>query len=111
MAEKSGDIAVIGDRDSILIAKTAGIDVYDETDGERACRLISSLAKRGYKVIFVTEPVYAQCTEAVQKYIRETYPAIIPIPDRNGTRGIGMAGIKANVEKAIGADIIFSEGK
>ncbi len=103
------DIAIIGDRDSVLIAKAAGLDVYFETEGERASRLISRLAREGVKVIFVTEPVYAACGEVIAKYRSETFPAIIPVPDGSGPSGVSMAAIKANVEKAIGADILFNE--
>lgn len=109
MADKKADIAMIGDRDSVLIAKAVGIAVYDETGAERASRLIHKLAREGVKVIFITEPVYALCTEAISKYKSETFPAIIPIPDSNGSTGVAMASIKANVEKAIGADILFTE--
>ena len=82
-----------------------------KTDGERANRLIYRLAREGCKVIFLTEPVYAQCSEAINKFKTETFPAIIPIPDSHGPSGVAMAAIKANVEKAIGADILFSEDK
>ena len=109
MADKRADIAMIGDRDSVLIAKAVGLAVYDETEPEAAARLIHRLARDGVKVIFMTEPVYAACAEAVSKYKTETFPAIIPIPDSHGSTGIAMAGIKANVEKAIGADILFTE--
>lgn len=47
--------------------------------------------------------------EAVSKYRYESFPAIIPIPDSKGSSGVAMAQIKSNVEKAIGADILFSE--
>ena len=99
--DKRTDIAMIGDRDSVLIGKAVGLGVFDETDGERANKLIYRLAREGCKVIFLTEPVYKT----------ETFPAIIPIPDSHGPSGVAMAAIKANVEKAIGADILFSEDK
>lgn len=78
---------------------------------KRASRLIHRLAREEYKVIFLTEPLFAACGEAVAQYKSETFPAIIPIPDSHGTSGVAMANIKANVEKAIGADILFAEEK
>lgn len=33
----------------------------------------------------------------------------MPIPSAEGNKGVGLAGIKANVEKAIGADILFDK--
>lgn len=105
------NMAMIGDRDSVLIAKAVGLDVFCETESERASRLIHKLARDGYKVLFVTEPVYAVCAEAISNYKSEAFPAIIPIPDSHGSSGVAMAEIKANVEKAIGADILFAEGR
>lgn len=103
------DIAILGDRDSVLIAKAAGLDVFFETDPEAASRTIHRLVREGYKVLFVTEPLYVKCKEAVSKYKSEAFPAIIPIPDHHGPSGAAMAQIKANVEKAIGSDILFAE--
>ena len=37
---------------------------------------------------------------------RVPYPAIIPIPDALGSKGTGMKTLKANVEKAVGVDIL-----
>ena len=105
------DIAVIGDRDSVLLFKAVGLDVYFETEQESASRTIHRLAKGGAKVLFVTEALYTACGEAISAYKAEAFPAILPIPSNQGTQGVGMAELKANVEKAIGADILFSEGR
>lgn len=105
------NIGVVGDRDSVLLFKAVGLDVFFETDPEHASRTLHRMAREGYRVIYVTEELYRDCTEAISKYQSEAFPAIIPIPSNQGTQGIGMAEIKANVEKAIGADILFSEGR
>lgn len=109
MDKKKAGIAIIGDRDSVLVAKAVGLAVFDESNSERASKLIHRLARENYKVIFLTEPLYNGCSEAISKYKTETFPAIIPIPDSHGASGIAMAQIKANVEKAIGTDILFAE--
>ncbi len=108
MANKQNEIAIIGDRDSVLLAKAAGLAVYAETDPENASRTIHRLARAGAKVIFLTEPLFAACKEAVEQYKTESFPAIIPIPDSRGSTGVAMNQIKSNVEKAIGADILFN---
>ena len=41
-------IGMIGDRDSVLLAKAVGIDVFPETDADRAQKLIHRLAREGY---------------------------------------------------------------
>lgn len=103
------DIAIIGDRDSVLLAKSTGLAVYDESSPEQASKLLHKLAREGCRVIFITEPLYENCAEAISKYKSEAFPAIIPVPDSHGSSGVAMAEIKANVEKAIGADILLSK--
>ena len=66
------------------------------------------IALLGYAVVFVTEPLYAACSETIQEFAAEAYPAIIPIPDNQGVQGIGMQTLKQNVEKAVGVDILFN---
>ena len=105
MSDK-GNIAIIGDRDSVLLFKAIGLSVYPESDAAAASRLIARLAREGCKVIFLTEPLFLSCAETIEKYREQ---AIIPVPDSNGSSGAAMASIKSNVEKAIGADILFSE--
>ena len=101
------DIAMIGDKDSVLLARAAGIDVYFETDGAAAGKLIDRLARENTKIIFVTEPVFEAAEETVNKYKSSPFPAIIPISDSRGTTGAAMRNVRTNVEKAIGADILF----
>lgn len=98
-------IAVIGDRGSILGFKAIGFDVFEaETDASIA-ELAADLAKQEYGIVFVTEELIAANPDVVEKYKDDMLPAIIPIPSRNGSLGIGMENIHRNVERAVGADI------
>lgn len=101
------DIAIIGDKDSVLLCRAAGLDVYFETNGTEAGKLIDRLARENTRVIFVTEPVFEAAAETVNKYKSMPFPAIIPVPSGKGTTGVAMRNVRANVEKAIGADILF----
>ena len=47
--------------------------------------------------------------ETLEKYKRKAYPTVIPIPSSSGSGGLGMAGIKADVERAVGTDILFNK--
>ncbi|MDL2235818.1 V-type ATP synthase subunit F [Christensenellaceae bacterium OttesenSCG-928-L17] len=105
------NIGVVGDRDSVLLFKAVGLDVFFEDEADSASRTLHSMARQGYQVIYITEELYRACAEAIASYKSEAFPAIIPIPSNQGTTGVAMAEIKANVEKAIGADILFSEGR
>lgn len=102
-------IGVIGDKDSILGFKAIGVDVFPETDPERASHQLHQLVKDHYAVVFVTETLAAQMGEAMARYRAKAYPTVIVIPGNQGSTGLGMKGIKDCVEKAIGADILFGE--
>ena len=67
--------------------------------------MIFKLFKEGCKIIYVTEKVYENIPETLEKYSQMTYPIILPLPLDNVNSGVGMKKIKANVEKAIGINI------
>lgn len=102
----NGKCAIIGDRDSVLLFKAVGIEVYPETDGDKANQIMHRLARTGYAVIYVTESVYPLCGETISEFASQAYPAIIPVPDALGSQGTGLKTLKENVEKAVGIDIL-----
>lgn len=100
-------IAVIGDKDSILGFKTLGIDTFPVTEAEDALSVLKKLVSEDYGIIFITEEL-AQSLEDVLKELNKRFlPTVVLIPNSKGTLGLGMQQIKENVEKAIGADILF----
>ena len=76
---------------------------------QAAQKALFEAAKSGCAVILVTEDVARLIPEAISRYSTEPVPAIIPIPGASGSTGLGMANVRANVEKAVGADILFKE--
>ena len=98
-------IGVVGDKDSILAFKALGVDVYPVVSKEEARKTIDTLANENYGIIFVTEQVAALVEETVERYNRELLPAIILIPNHQGSSGIGIQKINDYVEKAIGSNI------
>ena len=59
--------------------------------------------------VFITEQAYVQIPEIIDEYKESPTPAIIPIPGKDGSLGIGIKNVKKNVERAVGADILFNE--
>ena len=102
-------IGVVGEKDFAQLFTAVGLEVFFEDDGESAARCVHRMAREGYSAIFVQEKYYADCGESVREYAGSVYPAIIPIPDSQGSKGIGMAALKQNVEKAVGVDILFNK--
>lgn len=98
-------IAVIGDADSVLGFKALGLDVYPVENVDQARSTIHRLAKENYAVIYLTEQLAVHMDEVLNRYKDELTPAIILIPGKEGSLGIGMANVKKSVERAVGADI------
>lgn len=103
-------IAVIGDPSSVMIFKAVGFDVFYEEEQEQIERRIHRLADEGYAVIYITETAAQKAQTVIAEYATATFPAIIPIPAGNKSLGLGMKRVRENVEKAVGADILFKEG-
>lgn len=102
-------VAAIGSRDTVLAFRALGLEVYAVDTPEQADRAVFELAQDGCAVIFVTEEFFGQIGETLERYKAQALPAIIPIPGASGATGEGMRNVRANVEKAIGADILFKE--
>jgi len=99
-------IGVVGDKDSVLAFKALGIDVFPVSHHDEARKIVDTLAKNDYAVIFVTEQVAQGIEETIERYTKQMLPAVILIPSNQGTLNIGMQRINNNVEKAIGVNIL-----
>ena len=103
-------IGVVGDKDSILSFKALGIDVYPVdvypvVTKEEARSTIDEMASNNYGIIFVTEQIATMVESTIERYNREVLPAVILIPNNQGSLGIGLKKIDEYVEKAIGSNI------
>jgi V/A-type H+/Na+-transporting ATPase subunit F len=102
-------VAVIGDKDSILGFKSLGVTTYPVTEEEEVPRLLNRIAREKYAVVCVTENVARQVMPQLEELNRKMLPAVLLIPNNQGTLGLGMGQIRKNAEKAIGADILFGK--
>ncbi|NLZ93178.1 MAG: V-type ATP synthase subunit F [Firmicutes bacterium] len=102
-------VAVVGDKDSILGFKALGVTTYPVTGSEEAVDALQQIAKGKFAVVCITEAVAEQIQPQVEALQNKTLPAVVLIPNNKGTLGLGMAQIKRNAEKAIGADILFGK--
>ena len=99
-------IGVIGDPDSVLGFKALGLDVCPVEEVEQARQAIHRMAKENYAILYLTEQLVAQLPAEIARYKDALTPAIILIPGKEGSLGIGMANVKSAVERAVGADIL-----
>ena len=99
-------VSVVGDKDSILPFKVLGIDVFIATNGNEGRSVVEKLANENYAVVFITEQIASLIPETVEGYKGSMLPAIILIPNNQGSLKLGLDAIRANVEKAIGVNIL-----
>ena len=97
-------IAVLGDQDSVLGFKALGLDVFPaEEEGREP---LHRLARESYAIVYLTEQLAQGLAPEIARYKDDLTPAIILIPGKSGSLGIGMDNVKKSVERAVGADIL-----
>jgi len=90
----------------VLGFRALGLDVFPADNAEQARPILHRLAKEGYAIIYLTEQLARGLSAEMARYKDELTPAIILIPGKEGSLGIGMENIKTAVERAVGADIL-----
>ncbi len=99
-------IGVMGDRDSVLGFQALGLDVFPAETPEEGKPILHQLAKEKYAILYITEQLAAGLEADIARYKDNLTPAIILIPGKGGSLGIGMANVTKSVERAVGADIL-----
>ena len=99
-------IAALGDRDSVLGFRALGLEVFPAEDVEQAKATLRRLAKDNYAIIYLTEGYAKDMGPEIARYKDALTPAVILIPGKEGSLGIGMENVKTAVERAVGADIL-----
>lgn len=103
------EIAVVGDRGSIIGFLGLGLSAVPVEAGEDPQPILERLVAEGrYAVIYITEPVARACEAQLAAWQERVLPAIIPIPSAHGSTGYGMTNIRAAVRRAVGFDILDS---
>lgn len=102
-------IGVIGDKDSVMGFLALGLNVFETSDAEQSAAYIRQAASEGYAALYITEQAASEVMDVIDEYKDAQLPAIILIPGIQGSLGIGMAGVKKSVERAVGADILFND--
>ena len=97
-------MGVVGERDAVLAFKALGMRVIAVSTPEETTKALHRLYSEGIPVIFLTETCAQQVPETLERYKTA-------IPGSSGANGFGLNRVKANVEKAIGADILFNNEK
>ena len=101
-------MAVVGDNDSIMVFKAAGVDAFGAEDEKKAKEILRQIAK-DYSVIFLTEELAEELRDFLKRFNESPYPGILCIPSKKGSTGFGMEELRKASEKALGIDILFKD--
>lgn len=83
-------IAVLGDAQSVQGFAALGLQVCPAENAEQARPILHRLAKEDTAIIYVTEQLAAGLTAELDRYRKAVTPAIILIPGKEGSLGLGM---------------------
>jgi V/A-type H+-transporting ATPase subunit F len=100
------DIAFIGDRDTVWPFKSLGADVFFSDEHESVPRLVQEVSQGDFSVIFVTEDVYDEAKDRIDKFFEAPRPTFAIIPSLKGGRGVAAQIIRNSVRRAMGAEFI-----
>ena len=98
-------IAVLGDRASVLGFKALGLDIFPTEGTEEARQTLHKLAKEDYAIIYITEQLATALSADINRYKTSVTPAVILIPGKGGSLGLGAQALQMAIERAVGADI------
>ncbi|MBQ8658627.1 MAG: V-type ATP synthase subunit F [Clostridia bacterium] len=102
----TGKTAIVGDGDSIMVFKAAGVDTFPAEDEKKAREVLRKIAKE-YQIIFLTENLAEPLQEFLKRFDETAYPVVLSIPTKSGSTGYGVKTLKSAMERALGVDILF----
>ena len=102
-------IAVIGGRDTVMGFKALGLDTFPAETPAEAGKLLRQLthdSEAEYAIIYIEETFAQQLHTEIAKFKDSPSPAIILIPGREGSIGLGLQALHDAVERAVGTNIL-----
>ena len=103
-------IAVMGAPDTVIGFKALGLDTFPVREADEARQLLRQMTRPEqedeYAIIYIEEGLAKPLAADIAKFKDSPIPAIILIPGKEGSLGIGMSKVSESVERAIGANIL-----
>ena len=101
-------IAVIGGKDTVIGFKAVGLEACPASNAAEALKALKSLTKEDseYAIIYIEEKLAQELQHEIDKFKDSPTPAIIMIPGREGSMGLGQTALRAAVERAVGTNIL-----
>ncbi|MBR0160433.1 MAG: V-type ATP synthase subunit F [Oscillospiraceae bacterium] len=101
-------IAVIGGKDTVIGFKAVGLTACPASNAEEAKMALRDLTRENseYAIIYIEEKLAQQIQHDIDRFKDSPSPAIILIPGREGSLGLGRNALREAVERAVGTNIL-----
>ena len=87
--------------------KALGLETYPAADAAEAGKILKKLTRdnNDYAIIYIEENLYADLKHEIDKVKDLPNPAVILIPGKSGSLGLGKQALNTAVERAVGSAI------
>ena len=101
-------IAVIGGHETVMGFKALGLDTFPVSDEAEAKKLLRTLTREEecYAILYIEENLAQALKADIDKFKDKPTPAIILIPGKDGSLGLGLTALNEAVERAVGTNIL-----
>ena len=101
-------IAVIGGKDTVIGFKAVGLEACPASTAAEARSALNKLTEEGseFAIIYIEEKLAQQLQPEIERFKDRPSPAIIMIPGREGSLGMGLNALRSAVERAVGTNIL-----
>ncbi len=88
--------------------KALGLETFSVDNAQQGLQTLKKLTRESedYAIIYIEENLAAELDSEISRYKDSPSPAIILIPGREGSLGLGRNALKAAVERAVGTNIL-----
>ena len=103
-------IAVIGGPDTVIGFKALGLDTFPVREADEARKIFKTITKPDtedeYAIIYLEENLAQALKADIDRFKDSPSPAVILIPGKDGSLGLGQSALEAAVERAVGVNIL-----
>ena len=88
--------------------KALGLEACPAANAAEAGQILRHLTRdsEDYAIIYIEENLAAELQHEIDRFKDSPRPAIILIPGREGSIGLGQSALRAAVERAVGTNIL-----
>lgn len=88
--------------------RALGLDTFPAANTEEAKSALRAVTAEGgeYAIIYLEETLASGLGQEIDRFKDSPVPAIILIPGREGSTGLGQQALKDAVERAVGTNIL-----